>query len=60
MVQKNRQALGEKNANSKLSNDEVIEIRTLYETGKYSYNGLSKAYAVSKRHVGSIVNGNYW
>ena len=60
MVQKGRQAKGEKNGRSKLSGKQVLEIRTLYNSGKFSQNALAKVYSESRSNISSITRGKYW
>ena len=51
---------GEKSPRAKLNNEIVLEIRKLYETGKYTYNILGKKYFINKRTVGKIINRERW
>lgn len=46
-VRKNRQRKGEGVPNHKLTESEVREIRELYATGEYSYEGLGRYYKVT-------------
>ena len=41
--------------NGKLSLEQVLEVRKLYATGKYTHRGLSKEYQISPRQIGNIV-----
>jgi hypothetical protein len=47
---------GERHYNSKLSNEEVLEIKAKYQTGKYSHNSLGKEYGVTKQNITMILN----
>lgn len=54
---------GEKNSNSKLTNKQVLEIRSLYVKGKHCENnsyGLAKKYGVSPKCILNIVNQRAW
>lgn len=57
---------GEQIGNSKLTDEQVEEIRRLYVPGKpnvrseYSLSGLAKKYGISVGHVGRIVNNERW
>ena len=51
---------GEKHGQSKLSENQVLEIRRLHETGEYSQRGLAKMFGVSFQHVSDIVNRKKW
>lgn len=50
---------GEKQANSKLNDESVIQIRLLRCSGA-SYGALSKRYGVSKRTIIRVVTGDSW
>jgi hypothetical protein len=66
MVSKNRQAMGERNGCSKLTEHQVIEIRMKYRPGKgrgrYGSNGgiLAKQYGITSSQVRSIAVGRTW
>jgi hypothetical protein len=51
---------GENNGNSKLTKQQVIEIRQKYKFRKYTYLDLSKEYGVLKTYVGRIINRQVW
>ncbi len=51
---------GENNWISKLTLDDVKEIRKLYLTGKYSYEEIAKMFGVQKSNVRRIVINDYW
>lgn len=47
---------GENNGNSKLTNNQVREIRKLYSKGEYTQTKLSKIYKVNRSTISYIVN----
>lgn len=51
---------GESNGKSKLTNDQVIQIRKLYKSGNYTYLEISLAYKVSHAAIYKIVNKMSW
>lgn len=51
---------GENNYSSKLTEEEVIEIRRLYTTGKYFHRELSELFSVSDSSIGYIINYKTW
>lgn len=51
---------GEDNPNSKLTEDNVREIRKLYQEKKTKVRSLSFKYNVSKYAIRQIINGNSW
>jgi hypothetical protein len=51
---------GEKNPNSKLKETEVLEIRSKYKNGNYTYAMLSNEYGVGKVYIGRIINNKVW
>jgi hypothetical protein len=51
---------GEDIGNSKLTEKDVIEIRRLYKTGKYSQYKLAQIFRVNQSHICSIVNLTKW
>lgn len=52
--------IGEKNGNSKLTLDKVIEIRELYSVGDRSYRSLGRQFSVSNVLVREIVKQRIW
>lgn len=58
-VNKNRQAKGEENGGSKLSESEVLEILKLLEGG-LSQKELSEKFKMSKYAIWRIASGNGW
>lgn len=59
MVQKGRQANGEKNGRSKLTYEQVDLIRKMHNTG-YSSGKIAKVYGVCSSNIRNIVRGDYW
>lgn len=59
-VSKNRQAKGEKCARSKLTKDQVLLIRQLHATGKYTTLALGKQFGVHNSAIGYIVRRLVW
>ena len=59
-VSKNRQALGEKNGQSKLTEKSVLEMRQKYATRKFTYKQLGEEYGVCVDTVKKAVRGIYW
>lgn len=55
---RNRIPMGEDNASSKLTKNEVIEIRSLY--GMYNQKQLGEMYGVSQKQISNIVNKKSW
>lgn len=51
---------GEKNGNSKLTKDQIIEIRNKYKFRKYTYKTLGNEYGVMKHYIGKIVTRQVW
>jgi predicted XRE-type DNA-binding protein len=51
---------GENNARSKLQEDQVIEIITLYKTGNYSQQQLGDMFGVAHTIISGIITGKNW
>lgn len=51
---------GENVGSSKLSEEQIISIRSEYASGKYSQRAIAKKYNISQRHVGRITNRDMW
>lgn len=51
---------GEKSTSSKLTQDQVNEIRSTYKKGKITYVELGKIYGISKQQIERIVNKKRW
>lgn len=59
---KNRQAKGEQNARSKLTEEQVREIRRKYKKGVYGYGcrKLAKEYGITHPNIYEIIKGRHW
>lgn len=55
-VNKKRNAFGEKNWKSKLSDLEVNEIKTLFASGEYTWQSLAEIYGVTRRTIGNYIS----
>lgn len=55
-----RQAKGENNGSSKLTQEEVNEIRNLYNTGEYSYEMLAAMFGLAKSTISLIIENKTW
>lgn len=53
-------SVGDKNGNAILNECEVLEIRKLYVSKKYTYNKLAKKFKVSRSTIDSILNFRTW
>lgn len=53
-------ARGIRNCNAKLTEEKVIDIRKLYETGNYSFSGIAERYSLNKTTVHRAVTGKSW
>ena len=60
MVEKGRQAIGEKNGRSKLTPLKVANLRSKHKKGNYSYRELGKMFGISPGTVVDIVKGDLW
>lgn len=52
--------MGEKNPTSKLSENDVLDIRNAYNLGCFSQKEISKSYGVSYNAINSIINKKTW
>ena len=59
-MQKGRGAKGESAGPAKLTADQVLEMRALYATGRWTQKGLADRYSVSPEQVCNIVNRKQW
>jgi len=59
-IHKRRSLIGEKNTQSKIKESDVLDIMSLYKTGKYSYSMLAKKYDMSISGISNIFNGHCW
>jgi predicted XRE-type DNA-binding protein len=46
---------GERNANSKISDADVEQIRSLYATGQYKQRELAQQFGVNQNHISRII-----
>jgi len=60
MTAKNRRAKGENQGTHKLTNEQVIEIRKMYSTGKYTQEKLGNKFNVVHSTISYIVNNRLW
>lgn len=60
MAKKGRSLRGAKNPNTKLTPQQVEEIRRLYATGDYTLRNLAPLFGVGKSMVSYIVRGANW
>lgn len=51
---------GAKNKASKLTEEQVLDIRALYSEGTYNQYELAKKYGITQGHVSDIVNSYRW
>lgn len=55
-----RWARGERVAGSKLTLEQVKEIRSLYAAGNVTQDDLAEKFGVTRRGIGSIIKGDNW
>lgn len=60
MVNKDRQAIGEKNGFRKLTDAQVIEIREKYVKGRITQKEIAAEYGVTYSTVSLVVNNKSW
>lgn len=60
MINKNRQARGEKIANSKLTEKDIVEIRDLYKSNLFFQKEIAEIYNVSLILIKKIINFKIW
>ena len=60
MVRKGRACIGERNASTKLTTADVLEIRQLASTGHVSQKEISDRFGISRGAVGGICKGLRW
>lgn len=51
---------GEKNNKAKINESSVIEIRTLYRTGRYTHRTLAKMFDLTHATIGKIIRQELW
>lgn len=59
-AKKNRMHPGEQSAQSKLKNEQVIEIVNLYKTGNYSQQQIAEMFGVEHTIISGIITGKNW
>ncbi len=59
-VNKKRTANGERNSNAKLIKDNVIEIRLMHASGKFTQQEIADSFGIIQQHVSQIVNNKLW
>lgn len=57
---KSNPRLGMKHGRSKLSDKDILQIRKLYSTNKYTLASLGRKYKVSYQHIKRIVSNKQW
>jgi len=53
-------AVNEKNGRAKLKNIEVLQIRQLYKTGKYTHAQLGEMYGIASSTTQQVISRRYW
>ena len=51
---------GESAGSSKLTESDVLEMRSLYSTGRYTYKYIGKLFGISGGHASKIINKKAW
>lgn len=52
--------MGAENHMSKLSTDDILDIKNAYRLGCFTHQEISDAYNVSRQHISSIISGKKW
>ncbi len=60
MVKHGTGTIGEKNEHVKLTENEVIEIREMYSTNKYTQEKLAEIFDVTQSNIGCIIRRKSW
>ncbi len=60
MINKQRQAKGNKVGTAKLNKQQVLDIRRKYIPYKYSSFRLAKEYSVSQSNIMFIIHNKFW
>jgi hypothetical protein len=60
MMRKGRQGKGIRNGRSRVTDEQVIEIRRLYSLGKLSQGDLGRMFGVARSTIGMLVRGDTW
>ena len=51
---------GENHGNAKLTGDQVLKIRKLYNSGKYTQSRLAEIFKISRSHISKIISKKNW
>ncbi|MBB5748575.1 HNH endonuclease signature motif containing protein [Micrococcus sp. TA1] len=60
MTKRERQARGERQGSAKLTESQVLEIRSIAATGSVKHSLIAKRFGVSQAQIGHIVTGRRW
>ena len=60
MVNRGRAAVGERHNSSKLTNEDVLTIDRLAQSGQYTHSEIADMFDTSRANVSSIVSGKTW
>ncbi len=60
MMSKGRHAYGERNAQSKLTEEQVREIRDLHAAGGITHDRLAARYGVARSRISCVIRGESW
>lgn len=60
MVKKGRNRVGSDQWNSKLTANQVLRIRRLYATGRYTQTNLASRFGVNQGHISDIILRKWW
>ncbi len=60
MVERDRQARGERNARSRLTNEDVENIRRIYGMGNHTQQQVADQFGVSISSIRKILSEEYW
>lgn len=56
----NKGVCGEENIGSKLTENDVLQIRSIYQHGWFTHQEIADAYHISRRHAGNIIQNKRW
>lgn len=51
---------GENHNSCKLTDQDVLNIRSLYKSGSFTHKEIAKAYDIGRRQIGKIINRKAW
>lgn len=60
MVRKGRCAMGETHPQTKFKKDDIIKIRKLYATGKFTQREIARRFEVKRPAISRILSGKRW